>query len=680
VRHPVLTWVLVLSSMTFAAWGQDAPLEEAAESPTPGVLLEEVLCVTTRSKSPSRLLPSSVSVLKREEIVGAPARNVDALLRALPGRDGKRTTGFGSGIPTRMSVRGVPGANRTLMLVDGVPVNAAGTGFMGTNDISLEAAERVEVVRGPFSSLYGSNALGGVVQVLTRDPSEPWSGSLFNAAGTGGYENASASLSGTEGPLGVFVQADRRLCDNYLVRDWRIHRVWSAASGSFETTTMPVTNYGYEEERAFGKVVLRLSPGTRVTLHGQAFRGHLGYGQTQYLKSPQDVSLANHAALGALRMEARLSDSLDLSLGGYGRRRHERVVNESFDRMNPAPPFPIYVATFTDTVYRDAQGEARVSWRPAAAHHLVLGVDHLENKGRFTPARWVADGTTLHSLPTNERGFEDTGFYLQEEWELGPLRLVPGARFDHNSVTGWETSPKMGVLWNPGRGWRARSSVGTAFRTPTLAELFMPDVSSIPGVLLKSNPDLRTEYLTAWDAGFEKDWGTSWTLGGDMFVNRLRDLIAMARAGGSMSYVNVDRAWSRGFNESLTWRVGKAVRCSVNHTAQWAEDRSTHARLDYMPRNKGNVMASGSLVWGDWVWENQGRWFLTGSRTTIDSQTGRRYRLSGYATLDFSTRWVWKKRARLELKVLNLTDARYEETGDILAPSRQFQVGAGVDF
>jgi outer membrane receptor protein involved in Fe transport len=90
----------------------------------------------------------------------------------------------------------------------------------------------------------------------------------------------------------------------------------------------------------------------------------------------------------------------------------------------------------------------------------------------------------------------------------------------------------------------------------------MPDVSSIPGVLLKSNPDLRTEYLTAWDAGFEKDWGTSWTLGGDMFVNRLRDLIAMARAGGSMSYVNVDRAWSRGFNESLTWRVGKAFRCS----------------------------------------------------------------------------------------------------------------------
>jgi outer membrane cobalamin receptor len=116
-------------------------------------------------------VPVSVSVIERPRIESAPVRNVDDLLITEPGVSVKRVVGMGEGIPSDIIVRGVPGAyaaNRLLVLVDGIPTNVSGTPFMILNLVPMESIERVELVRGPFSSLYGANAFSGVLNIITR--------------------------------------------------------------------------------------------------------------------------------------------------------------------------------------------------------------------------------------------------------------------------------------------------------------------------------------------------------------------------------------------------------------------------------------------------------------------------------------------------------------------------------
>lgn len=668
------------------AWAQDtsSPSEKSSRASDPGSLfLDEVVVTATRSRQKLDRVPSSVSVIKREEIEAAAAENVDDLLRGLAGLDVKRTCGMGSGLPSRLSVRGIPGANRTLLLLDGIPVNAAGTAFMGTNEIPLETLERIEVVRGPFSSLYGSNAFGGVVNNLTKDPAPVWGGALWGALGNWKYQDEGAEVSGTQGPAGLLVSADRRSLGNLFLRDTAIQRTWNPATGAFDVTARPVTNFGYREARGFGKATVDLSRSTRLTLHGEAFQSRLGFGETMYLPAPRDVRAEDHTGLGAAEVASTLSDAWELTVSGYGRRRSERIQNESFDATDPSTHRPLYVYTFTDSRYWEWETQARARFRPSEEHTLTFGAESLLDEGRFDPARLVSDGSALHGAGGASHDLHHLGVYVQEEWTIGRFQVVPGVRFDRSESTDGTFSPKGGVLYHATDTLRFRSSAGLAFRSPTLSELYMPDVSSYGGLIIKANPDLKPEHLSAYDVGVEKDLGGRLTLGVDGFVNDLRDLVANVTSGYDVLYVNVDRARSLGVDSTLTCRAARGLTLSLNHTYQWAVNRLTHRALDYMPRNKGNAVATFSLPAGAWKLQADLRESLSTSRTYgVTDRYGAAHacRLAPYAVTGFGLRATWKARAYVEVKIANLFDARYEETGGYLAPGRSTQWGAGVLF
>jgi len=636
--------------------------------------LDEVVVTATRSKRPASEIPASVSVISRGDIAVSPAQNVDDLLRTLPGLDVKRVTGLASGIPSRLSIRGVPGSNRTLVLMDGVPMNAAGTGFMSTNEIPLDTVERVEVVRGPFSSLYGSNAFGGVVNVLTRDPLEKTSGSISSSLGNARYQAASAFFSSSSDlllPLGLFLQVDTRSIQNYLVRNSALDRSWDAANEAFVTKEIPEVNHDYQETRAFGKAVLKPAASTRVTLHGQLFRDRLGYGQTAYLNVPQDNEIENHSGLGAIHVESALSPKWALTGGGYGRRRFEHIVNESYSRMNPFPPFPIYERTYSDTVYVDWQGKAQALFCPSASHRLTFGSEVLLNEGRFEPTRLSSTGEALNGKTGNHRSIHNQAFYVQEEALLGNhWVLVPGLRLDRSSANPCVASPKAGILFKVSPRLRWRASAGRSFRAPTLSELYMPDVSSIPGILLKSNPGLKPEHLNAYDVGGSLNEGGKLEFGVDAFFNTMQNLISTLRSGSTMTYVNVDRVFSTGMDSSIIWRPRGGWKLSLNHTAQWVEDRSTGQILDYTPRNKGNASLSASRRFGVFLLEGSLEEFISGARYYTDSQTKRKVRLGSYVDTNLGFKISHQAGFGIGVRVTNFFDAKYEETGEVWAPGR----------
>ena len=677
----IIVWAGFLTAAAAAngALPLDIPAEAASNTMDAKVpTLREVITTATRSKRKTSQVPASVSVITREEIAAAPANNVDDLLRGLAGIDIKRITGLASGLPSRLSIRGVPGYNPTLLLMDDIPLNAVGTGFVSTNEVPLNAVERVEMARGPFSSLYGSNAFGGVVNVLTSDPSKKASGSVSGELGNDRYRESSVSFSDTLEPVGLFLQADTRATDNYYSRDHLISRRWNDSSQSFQTTDKPAVHYGYHEDRAFGKVVLNPTPSTRVTLHGQFFRDILGVGQTIFLAAPQDVSLENHAGMGAVQLDSKVSEGLEVIAGGYGRRRSERIFNER-PWWGPGYDPADYDFTFSDTVYWDWQGGLRAVYRPHPDHVLTLGADTLLNEGRFDPAHSTADGSARASAVTTRSNLHDTGIFLQEEWTLGKLVVVPSGRLDHNTATDWTSSPKVGVILDATETLRLRSSAGLAFRAPTLSELYAPDVPEY-GISLRSNPRLRPEYLDAYDFGIEKDLCGRLTLGVDAFTNYMRDLINLSSGYPVRTYVNINRAASRGFDTTVAWKPSPDWKLSLNHTYQWVFDRETKIQLDYTPQNKGNVTAVYSHFFGKWRLEGNLQEFFSGTRFYTDDETARRVLLRGYADTSLGVKVSWFENAYVETKITNLFNASYEETGNYLTPGRMIQVGSGIRF
>jgi outer membrane cobalamin receptor len=685
----LITWVGFLPSVTTAkeALPLDAPAEAASNTGEAEVpLLREVITTATRSKRKTSQVPAAVSVISREEINAAPANNVDDLLRSLTGIDVKRFAGMTSGLPSRLSIRGIPGWDQTLLMMDGIPVNGVGNGFTSTNSVPLGITDRVEVVRGPFSSLYGSNAFGGVVNVLTRDPTKKASGSLSGELGNDQYRESSVFFSDTVGPMGLYLHADTRSTGNFYSRDHLIYRYWDYSSKSFQVMDLPANHYVYHEERVFGKAVIKVSPSTRITLHGQSFRDILGFGQTVdwpppviNLPTPQDVSIEDRSTLGAVHVESVFSDKLEITAGGYGCRHFDHILNENPWGNDPVTHDSIYQYTFVDTLFWDWQCELRAVYRPHPDHVLTFGGDTLLNEGRFDPARLTTDGSALPGAVRTRHDLHDTGAYLQEEWADGKWVVVPGVRFDHNSATDWTTSPKLGILFNVTDRFRLRSSAGLAFRAPTLAELYSPDTTE-SGIILKSNSFLKPQHLDAYDFGFEKDLRENLTLGAEVFTNYMRDLINLESSGISRTYVNIDRAHSSGFDSTLVWKTRGDWKVSLNHTYQWAIDSETKTQLDYMPQNKGNITMVYSHLVGRWRFEGNLQEFISGTRFYTDDQTSLRYLLPGYASTNLGVKVSWRENAYVEMKITNLFNASYEETGNYLAPGRMIQVGSGISF
>lgn len=215
--------------------------------------LDEVVVTATRTERSRSHVPVSTSVIPSVEISSSAAVNLDDVIRTETGIGVKRVVGIASGIPSMISIRGVPSANRTLILVDGIPLNASGTGFLSLNEIPLEAVERVEIARGPFSSLYGANAYGGVINAITW----PGEGTPTIEARAGAsderYWEAGLTSGGQVGPICYFATADIRDVGNYVFRDYVLDRDLDFLTGEEKVSRKEAVNYGYEDIRLRGE-------------------------------------------------------------------------------------------------------------------------------------------------------------------------------------------------------------------------------------------------------------------------------------------------------------------------------------------------------------------------------------------------------------------------------------------
>jgi outer membrane receptor for ferrienterochelin and colicins len=738
---------------SLAAGANSADSSDAAPAPRPDhandaadsalVDLDKMVVTATRTRRRLSEIPAAVSVIDRSEIEVSPAKNVDDLLMTEPSVQVKRVVGMGEGIPSDIMIRGIPGAlaaTRTLILVDGIPTNVSGTPFLILNELPLRAVERVEVVRGPFSSLYGANAFGGVINIITRDgvgrpsvegyleTSYPFS-LLHEYARDNGPSGIDLHVTSgaralwhggllSEGELGRFhylASGGYRAIGNYLVADSALVRKDSI------TAYKDPANHDYEDVRVFAKLGASIGEKTRVTVHGRFFDSELGFGKTRNITpDPVDIRTTGRKILLGPQARIAVSELMDLYLGSYYRHVKGGFWSEAQTRVGGQT---VSTPTYWRSASNDVQFEGRATMAFGWMSTLTGGFDYLYNTIDFGPTLDIVRGDTI--IDGAEARINNFGIFLQDEiLVFDKLQLVPGIRVDYHSDFGAAWSPKFSIGYTVIDEIRLKGSVGRAFRAPSLSELYMPDMPLRIDYRLRSNPSLEPEYVWSVDGAFEARLIEKWRIVIGGFYNRMSNLILPGVDISQFSdddevypvtHRNASDAWSQGFELESEYEATSWLSVQANYTFQDSRDESMRdvrdqfytwgfigpedtgaVTLDYIPRHAAGAGLRFQKGYGRFSFRGSLDQTIVGARSYLDwtgvSQDEVQFnletneilinphqvRLDNYWRTDIGLTAELDGRYWLRFNVQNLFGAEIEEHGGTLAPRRfaTLEIGA----
>lgn len=678
-RNPVKTSLLLVLlpplvlALSCAAGETNAP---AAEVSSP------IVITATRTLRESLKVPAGVSVVDSQALGASAARNPDDALRAVPGVTVMRQFGMADGMPSQVNVRGVPGTHRILMLADGIPLNDTSTRFLSLNEIPLDAIRQIEVIRGPFSCLYGTDAFGGVINMLTRSGADKPGLELRGAAGNGGYYGAGAGYGGAQGNWDYRLEIDRRNTGNYLGRDLTIERRYDYATSSYADSVVPVENRDYADSRILGKASVDLGDKSSLSLSARYYQGELGYGQKSLgalYPTPVDNVTRMRTAMGGGMLSSEFSPAVDVRLGGYVRRQSRELWGLDLSHFDGQRP--VYVPSYMENLSSEWQAEAGADIKLGSSHVLSAGADVKRSACNFSPLSNAADKTPLSSAVGAEDHAWNTGIYLQDEIKCGRNAvIVAGARADNNSQFGWAVSPRAGALYTVSEDTTVRGSVGRAFRAPTLVEMFQPPMS-FGYVTFVSNPNLKPEYITAADGEIEHRFSGRVSGKVGVFFNDMKDIIEDKASGDTLTNENISKARTYGAEAGLSWRISENLAASAAYTRIEAENLETGGKLDYIPADSFSIGLNSQGLSGNWRIEGSLAGLFTGTRGFTDWASGSWYSLPSCWRLDAALKGTFKDNYWIAARLQNATDEKYQESMmSPLAPGRLASIEAGIRF
>ncbi len=540
----------------------------------------------------SEALPDT-SVITRDDIERSQAPDLLTLLARQPGVEIAQLGGIGS--QSGIFLRGAE-TRQVLVLIDGVPMNNLNFSLASLDQIMAAQVERVEIVRGNVSSLYGSQAVGGVIQVFTR------------SAGQGIDARAAVGSHGTtELQGGAFGGAD----------GWRygvsLSGLHSDGFNQINQSERPGTNPdrdGYRTESASARLSYEWAPDQSLALHGLHTRGKLQYDSEFGPPTQADESVQTIDTFGAVarnRLAARWVSQLS-----FGRLR------DALDASVTAFP---YFVTSTGT---------QVAWQNE------IDLDHWKATLAAERLRQTIDSDTQYTVTSRTVNTLRAGLL----GTFGAQQVQLNARRDDYSDFGAADTGYIGYGYQATRALKLVASASNAFNAPTFNDLFYP---------FGGNPALKPERSRSLEAGVQYREGAA-AARLQFFRTRYRDLIGFDAA---FNRVNVGRATAEGAEFTLDqnfdgWRVQLAA------TLQRAVDDGTGERLIRRARAFGNLTLSRTVGAAD----VQANLHATGSRR--DRALGADHTLGGYALLDLSARWRVQRDLLLTLRVDNAFDRRYE--------------------
>lgn len=579
---------------------------------------------------------ASVTILDREVIERSGARTVADLLRFVPGVD--ITSGGTRGGLTTAQIRGGD-PNFTLVLLDGVPLNDSTYQVGDVFDLQglpASAVERIEIVRGPLSSYFGSTGLAGALNIVTRQGQMGrMTAEVEAAAGNASMRQGSGALSGAFGNRGT----------------WFL-------GGSWEEEAKRIAEERFEHSGIVGNLTM---PAGSV--------GHLhlrGRGASWKADDYPDASGGPVYGTGRLRTSEHDEASLGAELLLEGRRPQRwtaAVYRHTMDRETPAVP-PALPPVTEATAFTRLRAGWGMTLFAAESLQWTAGVDIQHEDGEnesvlLLPPHFggavAGDYSITRTLP---------GATTELTWSRGHFSLEIGSRFDLPEDHAAQWSPRLGMSWRPGGGaGRIHASVGRAFKMPSFFALASPPQ-------LGGNPGLRPETGLGGDLGVEGSLSAGLTGGLTVFYNRFEDLIDFDFA--TFSHVNRTEVEAQGIEARLGWRPAARLAVHANGTWQEVEDVATQARLRHRPKRVGGVR----LVWTPGA-EIDLQLDLQAVSRSFDEQipVPDRRSVPGHELLGLSASWQLAESWRLRARIDNLTGEDYEELIGFPGAGRSFRIG-----
>ena len=496
--------------------------------------LDTVQVTASRVERPLDESLASVTVIRRADIEASQAPDLLDLLGRQVGVDIARTGGPGSG--SAVFLRG-GNSNHSLVLVDGIRVTSTGQGVFDFAHLPLEQIERIEIVRGPRAAFWGSDAIGGVIHVFTRDPSQP---SVRVLAGSYGRAGASAGAGFGDDDRGLGVTAGFQRLDGF-------------------SATNPDSVFSYDPDR----------DGYRN--RNLSLRGRTALGSQRLAFSALSTNADVQFDRG--QTEAR-NASAGVTLGGDLRPgwSHQLTLGHAREDLDTASSFS----------NRFQSRRTSVDWlnslQAGADATLSFGLNWQRENGASQNA---FDGELFDQQRTSRAAF------LAYGGRFGAHVLDLSVRHDDSDQYGAATSGNAAWGWDLSDRARVRLSWGEGFRAPNFNELFYPD----SGYGFAGNPDLRPESSRTWEAGMEFEPAPGQRLGLSVYQSRVRDLIAFA-APTTNNAININRAelegveleyrfvrdgWTAGGN--LAWQ--DAVDAGTGNALLRRAKRKAHVDLGY---------------------------------------------------------------------------------------------------
>ncbi|MBX6364711.1 MAG: TonB-dependent receptor [Gemmatimonadetes bacterium] len=637
------------------------------------VRLDELVVTATRLPRSREASPLSTSVVTGAELRARGIRTVADALRTLPGAAVVQPGPFGG--VTSLFVRGGE-SDYVKVLVDGVPVNAAGGAFDFAN-LSTVNVERIEVVRGPGSVLYGSDAVTGVVQIFTRDGGKPRLNGSYRRGWAPRFDAPEAAADGHYG-TGAW---------NVDLSSGRGSTRYSVGYGRFDTDGGYAFNGGHVNTTLSGRLSLRPDSASDLafTLRRTAGVFHFPTDGGGHVLDRNQFNRNEAWTLG-LDGGTRLSNRVEARV-----LLASNTTNATFGDApdSPADTLGFYASASEASGYRRS-ADVRLNIRPRAATIVTLGAVLEREHERSSSSYSSQFGPGADSADVRR---EDRGYYAQLLTEAGPLALTAGARLDDSDRFGRFTTWRAGATLHPFGGTRLRAAAGTAFKEPTFYENFARG-------FVRGNPDLAPERSRSWEVGAEQRLSHDHlALQATYFAQRFRDLIQYRgdAPADEPSYVNLGGARADGLEATaeLTAANGRVhVAAGYTHldtkvTREGAGGDPTFVAGQRLVRRPAN---SGFLT-GSWARPAGGALSATitrvGERDDIDYSDPSLYpaprvRLPAYTRVDVSGELpVWPMSAgRLGLvltaAVENLFDQSYRDIANFPARGRTIYVGARV--
>ena len=631
---------LAASLATAVAAGKDRAGPDLGALSLEQLMNVEVVYAASKVEQDTREAPASVTLITAAEIRAYGYRTLGDILRGVRGFFITYDRNY-----TYVGARGFdrPGDynSRLLLLIDGYRVNdhlydAAYIGPEMMLDVDL--IDRVEVVRGPSSSLYGASAFFGVINVITRDP-----------AARPGVEVAAgaASWKAFEGQVDYAHQFAER---------WSMLASASGYSSQgqdlfYPEFDDPATNNGVAEgvdDESYARFFWKAAAGHwNFQVLGGSRAKTIPTGSFGAVFNDPRNETTDASIYASARWRNRIAGQVDLdarlSINDYGYRG-----DYVYDQGTPGNPLLVVNHDRADVTWWVVEVDA--TRRFGTRQRLTGGI---ESRGSLDQRQRNFDAAVTYF--DDDRNTRALGVFVEDAIDLGSkVTLSAGVRYDQYDTFGGTTNPRLALVWAPAGKTAVKLLYGSAFRAPSTYELYYVD-----GFSQKANPDLQPETIRTTELAVEHRFSPALRLSGSAYVYRIDDLITQTLdpGDGLLQFRNLDAARARGYEVELAGRTRRGWQASLAYAYQTTEDEATGQRLTDSPRG----LAQFHLI----VPAAKGR-ITTGFEAIYETDrfTLQRNRVDGYLLGNLTiTGRIIPDRLELQGSLYNLFDADYGDPG-----------------